>query len=58
MSEQVAGLIVDMQLALNDGRCFEGVERAPEWANTTRLEDFLGEALPADSPKEEGERHR
>jgi uncharacterized protein YbjT (DUF2867 family) len=46
MSEQVAGLLVDMQLALNEGRYFEGVRRTPESATPTRLEDFLSEALP------------
>lgn len=47
MSEQVAGLIVDMQLALNDGRAFDGVERTPGSTGSTRLEEFLSESLPA-----------
>lgn len=47
MSAQVAGLIVDMQLALNDGRYFEGVHRTPESTTPTRLGDFLDRALPA-----------
>jgi uncharacterized protein YbjT (DUF2867 family) len=45
MSEQVAGLIVEMQLALNDGRYFEGVERTPESTTPTRLDAFLDEAM-------------
>jgi uncharacterized protein YbjT (DUF2867 family) len=47
MSEEVAGLIVDLQLALNDGRYYEGVSRTPGSTGTTRLEDFLAAALPA-----------
>jgi uncharacterized protein YbjT (DUF2867 family) len=46
MSEQVAGLIVDMQLAVNDGRYFEGVRRTRESTTSTRLEDFFATALP------------
>lgn len=45
MSEQVAGLLVDMQLALNEGRYFVGVRRTAESATPTRLEDFLDQAL-------------
>jgi hypothetical protein len=47
MSEEVAGLLVDLQLALNERRYFEGVHRAPESTTPTRLEDFLATALPA-----------
>lgn len=47
MSEQVAGLIVDMQLALNDGRYFEGVRRTTESTTPTRLGDFLDRTLSA-----------
>jgi uncharacterized protein YbjT (DUF2867 family) len=47
MSEQVAGLIVDMQLAVNEGSYFVGVTRTVESTTSTRLEDFLGQALPA-----------
>jgi uncharacterized protein YbjT (DUF2867 family) len=47
MSEEVAGLLVDMQLALNERRYFEGVHRTPESTTPTRLEDFLAAALPA-----------
>jgi len=46
MSEEVAGLLVDMQLALNGRRYFEGVHRTPESTTPTRLEDFLAKALP------------
>jgi uncharacterized protein YbjT (DUF2867 family) len=58
MSEQVAGLLVDMQLALNDGRYFEGVRRTPESATPTRLEDFLSEALPSSDRMDEREAAR
>jgi uncharacterized protein YbjT (DUF2867 family) len=47
MSEEVAGLLVDLQLALNERRYFEGVHRTPESTTPTRLEDFLATALPA-----------
>ena len=46
MSEEVAGLVVDMQLAVSDGRYFEGVRRTPASTTPTRLEDFLATALP------------
>jgi len=58
MSEQVAGLIVDMQLALNDGRYFEGVRRTAESATPTRLEDFMSEALPSSDRMDEREAAR
>jgi uncharacterized protein YbjT (DUF2867 family) len=45
MSEQVAGLLVEMQLAVNDGLYFEGVRRTADSATSTRLEDFLSRAL-------------
>ena len=54
MSEEAAGLIVDMQLALSDGRYFEGVRRTPESTTPTRLEDFLAVALPVEGPQENG----
>jgi hypothetical protein len=47
MSEQVAGLIVEMQVALNEGRYFVGVERTAASTTPTGLEEFLDEALPA-----------
>jgi uncharacterized protein YbjT (DUF2867 family) len=46
MSEEVAGLIVDLQLAMNDGRYFDGVRRTTGSTTPTRLEDFLATALP------------
>jgi uncharacterized protein YbjT (DUF2867 family) len=46
MSEEVAGLVVDMQLAVSDGRYFEGVRRTPASTTPTLLEDFLATALP------------
>jgi uncharacterized protein YbjT (DUF2867 family) len=49
MSEQVAGLIVDMQIALNEGVYFEGVRRTAESTTPTRLEDFLSKALSEDA---------
>lgn len=45
MSEQVAGLMVDMQLALNEESYFAGVRRTAESTTPTRLEDFLSRAL-------------
>jgi uncharacterized protein YbjT (DUF2867 family) len=48
MSEQVAGLIVDMQLALGEGVYFEGVQRTAESTTATRLDEFLSEALSND----------
>jgi uncharacterized protein YbjT (DUF2867 family) len=44
--DQVAGLLVAMQLAVNDGVYFEGVQRSAESTTPTRLEEFLTEALP------------
>jgi uncharacterized protein YbjT (DUF2867 family) len=49
MSEEVADLLVDMQLALNDGRYFEGFRRTTGSTTPTRLDDFLATALPADA---------
>jgi hypothetical protein len=48
MSEEVAALLVDMQLAVNEGRYYEGVRRTAGSTTPTRLEDFLATALPAD----------
>jgi uncharacterized protein YbjT (DUF2867 family) len=45
MSEEVAALMVEMQLAINAGRAFDGVRRTPESTTPTRLDDFLREAL-------------
>jgi uncharacterized protein (DUF4213/DUF364 family) len=49
MSEEAAGLIVDMQLALSEGVYFEGVQRTAESTTDTRLEDFLNKALSEDA---------
>jgi uncharacterized protein YbjT (DUF2867 family) len=54
MSEMVAGLIVDMQLALNEGVYFEGVRRTNESSSSTRLKDFLDQALPDDAMTSSG----
>lgn len=55
MSEQAAGLIVDMQLALTDGRLFGGVRRTTESTTPTRLGDFLDQTMSAKrSPESEG----
>jgi uncharacterized protein YbjT (DUF2867 family) len=51
MSEQVAGLIVDMQLALSEGVYFEGVRRTDESTTPTRFEDFLSKAMSEDAMK-------
>jgi uncharacterized protein YbjT (DUF2867 family) len=53
MSEQVAGLLVDMQLALNEGLYFEGVERTAESTTPTRLEDFLNVALSPEAQEKQ-----
>ncbi len=45
MSEEAASLLVDMQLALNEGRPFDGVQRTAEATTPMRLEEYLGNAL-------------
>jgi uncharacterized protein YbjT (DUF2867 family) len=45
MSEGFAALLVESQIAVNEGRILEGVERTPESTTPTRLEQFLKEAL-------------
>jgi uncharacterized protein YbjT (DUF2867 family) len=45
ISEEAASLLVDMQLAINQGRYFEGVRRTAETATPTRLEQFLKTTL-------------
>lgn len=45
MSEEAASLLVDMQLALDEGRPFDGVQRTAEATTPTRLEEYLGSAL-------------
>jgi len=51
MSDQAAGLIVDMQIALSEGLYFEGVQRSAGSTTPTRLDDFLSKALGNDSPE-------
>jgi uncharacterized protein YbjT (DUF2867 family) len=46
VSEQVATLVVEMQLAMNRGWPFAGLRRAPETATPTRPDEFLRQALP------------
>lgn len=46
MSSEVASLIVDLQLARNEG-FFGSVDRPAASTSLTRLEDFLNEALPS-----------
>jgi uncharacterized protein YbjT (DUF2867 family) len=45
MSEEAASLLVDMQLALNEGQPFDGVQRTAETTTPTRLEEVLKNAL-------------
>jgi uncharacterized protein YbjT (DUF2867 family) len=45
MSEEAASLLVDMQLALNEGRPFDSVQRTAEVRTHTRLEEYLENAL-------------
>ena len=45
MSEEAASLLVDMQLALNEGRQFDGVQRTVETTTPTRLEKYLKDNL-------------
>ena len=45
MSEEAASLIVDMQLAVSEGRFFGGVRRTAETTTPTELEEFLQDAL-------------
>jgi hypothetical protein len=49
ISDQAASLMVEMQMAVNDGRFFAGVERTPETTTPTRLEEFLAAALLAEA---------
>jgi uncharacterized protein YbjT (DUF2867 family) len=46
MSEEVAELLVEMQLGVNEGLFFDGLERTPESTGRTRFEDFVRMALP------------
>ena len=49
MAEEVARLMVKMQLALNVGAFYDGIERIPGTTMPTRLGDFLATALPEKS---------
>ena len=46
MAEEVASLIVESQIAINENRVMDEVERTAESTTPTRLEDFLKGALP------------
>jgi hypothetical protein len=51
MSEEFASLLVEMLLAVNEGRMMEEVHRTPETSTPTRVEEFLSTALgPMSSP--------
>jgi uncharacterized protein YbjT (DUF2867 family) len=45
MSAEFASLLVECQIAINEGRMLEGVERAAATTTPTRLEDFIEGAL-------------
>jgi uncharacterized protein YbjT (DUF2867 family) len=45
MSEEFASLLVESQLAINEDRITDGLERTPQASTPTRLEDFLKDAL-------------
>ena len=45
MSEEFASLLVEMQLALNDGRMTDEAHRTAETTTPTRVEEFLSSAL-------------
>jgi uncharacterized protein YbjT (DUF2867 family) len=49
MTGEVARLLVEMQLALNAGAFYAGIERTPGPTMPTRLADFLATALPGKS---------
>jgi uncharacterized protein YbjT (DUF2867 family) len=57
MSEQAAGLVVDVQLAWNERIYFEGIERTPDSVTPTRFGDFLRQALPEGAETDEEEAH-
>ncbi len=46
LDEEFASLLVEGQIAINEGRMLQGIERTPEATTRTRLEDFLRQALP------------
>jgi uncharacterized protein YbjT (DUF2867 family) len=45
MSEEVASLLVEGDIAINEDRVMDGVKRTPESTTPTRLEEFLRSAL-------------
>jgi uncharacterized protein YbjT (DUF2867 family) len=45
MSEEVASLIVELQIAINENRVMDEVQRTSESTTPTRLEEFLKSAL-------------
>jgi uncharacterized protein YbjT (DUF2867 family) len=45
MSEEVASLLVESQIAINENRVMDGVQRTGESTTPTRLEEFLRSAL-------------
>jgi len=45
MSEEVASLLVESQIAINENRVMDGVQRTVESTTPTRLEEFLRSAL-------------
>ena len=45
MSEEFASLLVEMQIAVNEGRLMDEVQRTPETTTPTRLEEFVRSAL-------------
>jgi hypothetical protein len=51
MSEEFASLLIEMQLALNDGRMTDEVRRTPDTTTPTSVEEFLSAALgPTGAP--------
>jgi uncharacterized protein YbjT (DUF2867 family) len=45
MSEEAASLVVESQMAINEDRVLDGVERTPETSTPTRLVTFLKDVL-------------
>jgi len=46
MSEEFASLLVESQIAINEDRVLDGVERTAETSTPTRLDAFLRGVLP------------
>ncbi len=57
MSDEAASLIVEMQLDINRGRSFGGIQRTAESRTPTRLEEFLRGALAQRNYQEEEKRN-